>query len=67
MGERRGCCLSILVGVIGALLGGLLITLLAGESFTWAWGFNLRSFVVAVLGAVLFLGILRAFRGRPRW
>ena len=51
--ERQGCIMNIVVGVVGALLGGFLIQLLTGVGFDLA--FNIRSFLVAVLGAVVLL------------
>jgi len=51
--ERQGCIVNIVVGIVGALLGGFLIQLLTGVEIDI--GFNLRSFLVAVLGAVVLL------------
>jgi len=51
--ERQGWIMNIVVGVVGALLGGFLIQLLTGVGFDLA--FNIRSFLVAVLGAVVLL------------
>jgi uncharacterized membrane protein YeaQ/YmgE (transglycosylase-associated protein family) len=60
--ERQGCFMNILVGVIGAFLGGLLMEVVTGTdiSFGWDW----RSFIVAVLGSVLLLIITGATRKR---
>jgi uncharacterized membrane protein YeaQ/YmgE (transglycosylase-associated protein family) len=60
MGERQGCVMDVVVGVVGALLGGALFSWLGGVGFT---GFNFWSLVVAVVGAALFIALLRAFRG----
>lgn len=60
--RRQGCLLNIIVGVAGALIGGLLLEFLTGRGFQI--GFNLRSFVVAVVGAVLFLAITGIARRR---
>ncbi|MGI5818799.1 MAG: GlsB/YeaQ/YmgE family stress response membrane protein [Armatimonadota bacterium] len=59
MGERQGCVLNIIVGIVGAFLGGLIFSLIGGAGIT---GFNLWSFVVAVVGAVVFIAVLRALR-----
>jgi uncharacterized membrane protein YeaQ/YmgE (transglycosylase-associated protein family) len=48
---------AIVLGVVGALVGGFLGNLLFGVSVT---GFNLSSFIVAVLGSLLVLFIGRA-------
>jgi uncharacterized membrane protein YeaQ/YmgE (transglycosylase-associated protein family) len=60
--ERQGCIMNIIVGVIGAFLGGFLVELLTGTgiSFGWDW----RSFIVAVLGSILLLFITGAMRKR---
>jgi uncharacterized membrane protein YeaQ/YmgE (transglycosylase-associated protein family) len=60
--ERQGCLLNIIVGIIGAFVGGFLMQLLTGRQFDMA--FNLSSFIVAVLGAVVLLFIVGAIRGR---
>jgi len=52
---RQGCLMNIVIGVVGALLGGLLVELLTNRSVGFGW--NLRSFGVAVLGAVILLAI----------
>jgi uncharacterized membrane protein YeaQ/YmgE (transglycosylase-associated protein family) len=52
---RQGCLMNIIIGVIGAFVGGLIVQVLTGTgmSFDWDW----RSFGVAVLGAVILLAI----------
>ncbi|NKQ55140.1 GlsB/YeaQ/YmgE family stress response membrane protein [Amycolatopsis sp. K13G38] len=55
--RRQGCLVSVLVGVVGAALGGLIYRLVTGEAKTFE--FDFPSFGVAVLGAVVLLGILR--------
>jgi uncharacterized membrane protein YeaQ/YmgE (transglycosylase-associated protein family) len=58
--ERQGCLMNIIIGVAGAFVGGLLSSLLFSSSVTFGW--DIQSFAVAVLGAVLLLLI---FRRRP--
>lgn len=53
--RHQGCCLNIIVGVVGAFIGGIIVQLAAGRGFSI--GFNLPSFAVAVLGAVILLAI----------
>ncbi|WP_216210139.1 GlsB/YeaQ/YmgE family stress response membrane protein [Amycolatopsis aidingensis] len=64
--ERRGqgCIVSVLVGVVGAALGGLLYRLATGKEKTFE--FDFASFGVAVLGAIVLLGVLRLVRGAAR-
>lgn len=61
--RRQGCLGNIVVGIVGAMLGGLLMTLLAGQRVSFGW--DLRSFAVAVVGAVLLLTVTGWYR-RPR-
>lgn len=60
--EQQGCILNIIVGVVGAFLGGLLVQLLTGEGFNF--DFDLTSFIVAVVGALVLLAIVNLIR-RP--
>ncbi len=64
-GAGYGVVGDIVVGIVGALLGGFLASaLLGGPQFT---GFNLASFIVAFIGACILLFILRAIaRSRYR-
>lgn len=55
---RRGFLGAIVLGILGALLGGFLGSLLFGVDIT---GFNLSSFIVAVIGALVLLFVGRAF------
>ena len=59
---RQGCLLNIIVGIVGAFIGGFLYSLLTGKDFVA--GFDLTSFIVAVIGAVILLLILTGFRRR---
>lgn len=61
MKEEGGLLKNIILGVIGGLLGGGIVDILGGSSVT---GFNPYSFLVAVLGAVLVIYIVRLFRGK---
>jgi uncharacterized membrane protein YeaQ/YmgE (transglycosylase-associated protein family) len=48
---------NTVLGIGGALLGGAIYTLITGRDFTA--GFNLTSLVVAILGALLLIFLLR--------
>jgi uncharacterized membrane protein YeaQ/YmgE (transglycosylase-associated protein family) len=63
MGTNRsqGCAMDTIVGIVGAVLGGLLFRFFGGAGIT---GLNLWSLFTAFIGAVLLLAIVRAFR-RP--
>ncbi len=51
---------NIIVGIVGAFLGGFLFGLLTGRGTRFDW--NIGSFVVAVVGAVVLLFVLRLVR-----
>ncbi|MDB5238123.1 MAG: hypothetical protein JWM46_393 [Candidatus Kaiserbacteria bacterium] len=55
----QGIFLNIVVGVIGAFIGGMLFNAFGSAGVS---GFNIYSLVVAVIGAVVLLGIVRMFR-----
>ena len=59
MGSGGGLVWDIVVGIVGAVLGGFIMSLL-GQS--GVGGFNLYSFVVAILGACVLIAIMRAVR-----
>lgn len=56
---RQGIFLNIVVGIVGAFLGGLLFRMFGASGVT---GFNLWSLVVALVGAVVLLAIVKAVR-----
>ncbi|HVE80906.1 MAG TPA: GlsB/YeaQ/YmgE family stress response membrane protein [Candidatus Dormibacteraeota bacterium] len=57
---EQGALGNIIVGIVGAFLGGFMAQALGAEGVT---GFNFYSIVVAILGAVLLLWIVSLFRG----
>jgi uncharacterized membrane protein YeaQ/YmgE (transglycosylase-associated protein family) len=59
--ERTGCLYTIAVGVLGALIGGALMQWAGHQGVN---EFDIRSILVAGLGAVLLLLVLGAIRGR---
>ncbi len=59
--DQQGCLLDIVVGIVGAFIGGFVMNLLGFGTFT---GFNLWSIIVAIIGAVILLAIIKAVRGR---
>jgi uncharacterized membrane protein YeaQ/YmgE (transglycosylase-associated protein family) len=61
MGGGGGIIFDVIVGIVGALLGGFLMGKFGHAGVT---GWNWRSFGVAVLGSVVLLFILRLVRGR---
>jgi uncharacterized membrane protein YeaQ/YmgE (transglycosylase-associated protein family) len=61
--RQQGLLMDIIVGIIGAFIGGFLFNLLGAPGAT---GFNVWSVIVAFVGAVVLLGILRLFTGTSR-
>ena len=62
-GTGLGLLMDIVVGVVGAVIGGWIVEALGGQGFT---GFNIWSFIVAFIGAVVLLLIVRLFTGSTR-
>jgi uncharacterized membrane protein YeaQ/YmgE (transglycosylase-associated protein family) len=60
-GSGSGLVMNLVLGVVGAFVGGLLFSILGGAGVT---GFNLWSIVVAVIGAVVVLWIAGMVRSR---
>lgn len=56
---QQGALLNIIVGVVGAVIGGWLMGVF-GES--GVQGFDLYSFLVALLGACVLIAVVRAVR-----
>ena len=61
-GRGLGCLADIIVGVIGAFVGGFVMSYFVHGTTYGFWG----SLLVAVLGATIFLAILRALGGGGR-
>ncbi|HEV3191032.1 MAG TPA: GlsB/YeaQ/YmgE family stress response membrane protein [Polyangiaceae bacterium] len=59
----EGVVLDIVLGVVGAVVGGFLFHLIGATGVT---GFNIWSLFVAVVGAIVVLGIYHAVVGRGR-
>ena len=59
--DRSGCIYTTVVGGLGALIGGWLMSTIDSRGVN---EFSLRSIVVAALGAVLLLLVLQAVGGR---
>jgi uncharacterized membrane protein YeaQ/YmgE (transglycosylase-associated protein family) len=59
--REQGWIENVIVGIIGAFLGGLIFSFFGNDgAVTGPW--NLGSFVVAVIGAIVLLFILRLIR-----
>ena len=55
--DPQGCLFTIFIGIMGAVIGGWIATLLGWGRVN---GFNLYSLLVATVGAIIFLAIWAA-------
>jgi uncharacterized membrane protein YeaQ/YmgE (transglycosylase-associated protein family) len=58
-----GILITVVIGIVGAFIGGMIGTALGWGTVT---SFDLRSIALAVLGAIVFLLLLRALSGGRR-
>ena len=56
---QQGIVLNIIVGIVGAVIGGWIRSFIGKSG---VGGFNLYSFLVALLGAIILIAIVRALR-----
>jgi uncharacterized membrane protein YeaQ/YmgE (transglycosylase-associated protein family) len=59
--QGQGLMLDIVLGVVGAIVGGFLFSLLGSDGIT---GFNIYSMVVAIVGSIIVLWIYHSLTGR---
>ena len=59
---QQGMLLNIVVGIVGAMLGGWLISPLLGVGTINQSNFSIGSLVVSLIGAVILLAIVNLFR-----
>ena len=64
---QQGMVLNVVVGIVGALVGGWLLSPLFGTGTTNQNDFSLASLVVSLLGAIILLAVVNLLRrGAPR-
>lgn len=62
----QGILLNVVIGIVGAFIGGWLISPMVGTG-TINDGFSIGSFLVSLVGAIILLAIVNLFRrGRVR-
>lgn len=59
---QQGIFLNIIVGIVGALIAGLLVNPLLGGAPITSGAFDVRSLVTSFLGALILLAIVNLFR-----
>jgi uncharacterized membrane protein YeaQ/YmgE (transglycosylase-associated protein family) len=60
MGGGFGLIGSIILGIVGAVVGGFIASALGFGDIS---GLDIRSIVIAVIGAIVVLAVVRALRG----
>ena len=58
--KQMGLFLNIAVGIVGAFIGGWLTSMLMDKDIS---GFNIESFLIALLGSVILLWLVKLARG----
>jgi uncharacterized membrane protein YeaQ/YmgE (transglycosylase-associated protein family) len=61
--DPQGCLITMVLGIVGAFVGGYIGTLLGLGTVT---GFDIRSFFLAIIGAIVLLALYRLVRGKRR-
>ena len=59
--QGEGCLVNTALGLVGSVLGGLIFEALGSHIYM---GFDLSSFLVAIIGAIVVLLIYHAITGR---
>ena len=62
--DRQGIILNVVVGIVGAFLGGLLLAPLFHTGTINQGDFSMGSLLVSFLGALILLAIVNFFRRR---
>jgi uncharacterized membrane protein YeaQ/YmgE (transglycosylase-associated protein family) len=59
---QQGILLNVVVGIVGALISGFLVTPLIGGAPITSGSFSLMSLISSFIGAVILLAIVNFFR-----
>ena len=66
--NQQGCIMNIIVGTIGAILGGVAYNLITGNGFTFSFDSiditSIGGFLVALVGAIVLLLIVNFIQKR---
>ena len=61
MKEQGSLVKNIIVGIVGALIGGFIMSFFGAAGFT---GFNLWSFLVALIGSIILIAVINLLTGK---
>ena len=61
---QQGLFLNVVVGIVGAVVGGYLISPLLGSSTINQGNFSLPGLAVSLVGAIILLAVVNLFRRR---
>lgn len=59
---QQGILLNVVVGIVGALLAGFIVTPLVGGAPITSGSINIQSIIVSLIGAIVLLAIINLFR-----
>lgn len=59
---HQGILLNVVVGIVGALLAGFVVTPLIGGAPITSGSINIQSIIVSLIGAIVLLAIINLFR-----
>lgn len=57
-----GLVTDLVIGVLGAIVGGFVMGLITGRDFTT--GINIESILVSIVGAIILIGLYRLVTGQ---
>jgi len=60
--KQQGILLNVIVGIVGAFLGGLLLSPLFGRGTINQSDFSLSALLISLLGAIILLAIVNLIR-----
>ena len=60
--SQQGIFLNVVVGIIGALIAGFVLTPMIGESTINSGNFSAMGLVVSLVGSIILLAIVNLFR-----
>lgn len=59
---QQGVILNVVVGIVGALLAGIIVTPLIGGAPITSGAISIQSVIVSLVGAIVLLALINLFR-----